>query len=82
LIKVQKNIFSTLLKHFLSSVKAITIFLINLVMYYFLGNSDTQTIALIVFLIAVIMFSAAFLTAKVKDRIQRRKVSHYTVYNS
>lgn len=81
-MKAQKNIFSTLINHFLSSVKAFTIFLINLVMYYMLGHTETHTIALLVFLIAGIIFSAAFLTAKVKDRIQRRKITHYTVYNS
>lgn len=82
MIKTHKNILSTLLSHFLFSVKVFTIFLINTMIYFMLGYTDTQTIALLVFLIAGIIFSAAYLSAKMKDRTQRKKVSHFTVYNS
>lgn len=51
-------------------------------MYFMLGHLDSQTIALLVLLIAVIIFSAAFFFALVKDRVQRRKTSQPTVFRS
>lgn len=51
-------------------------------MYFMPGHLDSQTIALIVLLIAGIIFSAAFISALVKDRVQRRKTSQRTVFGS
>lgn len=62
--------------------KSISIFITIMVMYYMLGSFNTQTIALIVFLFAGAIFSAAFISAMIKDRVQRRKTSQLTVFES
>lgn len=69
--------------NFISPVlMAISIFLTLIVMHFMLGNFDSQSIALFIFSIAGVIFSAAFIYAKLKDRMHRRKTSQLTVFES
>lgn len=63
-------------------IKAISFFLTLMVIKFMLGSLDTKTIALLVFLAAGIIFSAAFISAIVKDRVQRRRTSQQTVFEA
>jgi hypothetical protein len=63
-------------------IKAITIFLTLIVIKFMFGSLDTKSIALLVFLAAGIIFSAAFISAIVKDRVQRRRTSQQTVFEA
>ena len=63
-------------------IKAISIFFTLIVIKFMLGSLDTKTIALLVFLAAGIIFSAAFFSAIAKDRVQRRKTSQQTVFEA
>lgn len=63
-------------------LKAISIFLTLIVIHFMLGNFNSQSIALIIFGVAGVIFSAAFIYAKLKDRMQRRKTSQLTVFES
>lgn len=63
-------------------LKTISIFLTLIVIHFMLGNFNPQSIALIIFGVAGVIFSTAFIYAKLKDRMQRRKTSQITVFES
>lgn len=67
---------------FVFFIKTISIFLTLIVIKFMLGSLDAKSIALLVFLAAGIIFSAAFISAIVKDRVQRRKTSQQTVFEA
>ena len=82
LIQLQKHSLNPVINYLMISFKSFSIFLILVVMYFMLGHSDSQIIALLVLIVAAIIFSAAFISALVKDRVQRRKTSQHTVFDS
>ncbi len=81
-IQLQKHSLNPVINYLMISFKSLSIFLILVVMYFMLGHSDSQIIALLVLIVAAIIFSAAFISALVKDRVQRRKTSQHTVFDS
>lgn len=82
MIQLQKHILNPVINYLMFSFKSFSIFSILVVMYFMFGHSDSQTIALLVLIVAGIIFSAAFISAFVKDRVQRRKTSQLTVFES
>lgn len=64
------------------TVKSFSIFITLTVLHFMLGNLDAQTVALIVFVAAAIIFSGAFISAVLKDKVQKRKTSQQTVFES
>lgn len=63
-------------------IKSFSIFVILTLFHIMLGNLDEQTVALIVFAAAAIIFSGAFISAVLKDKVQKRKTSGQTVFGS
>lgn len=71
-----------IIDHLFFALKSISVFLILMVLHFMFGNLDTRDIAFIVFAVAVVILSAVFISAAVKDRIQRRRASSQTVFGS
>lgn len=69
------SVISTVIKSFVS-------FFTLMLFYFMLGNINTHTIALILLCFAGCIFAAAFVSAKIKDSAQKRRVSQQTVFES
>lgn len=82
LILFQKPILISIINYLVFNVGLFSILLLLIVMYFMPDHLDSQTIALLILLFAVIIFSAVFIIALVKDKVQRRKTSQHTVFGS
>ncbi len=57
-------------------MRSIIIFAVIQAISFALGSSDAVTIAIIVLASAVLIFGSVFISAFLKDRIQKRKLTH------